>query len=234
MGVSIDFWVNMSVLKKIAILLFSSFVGIIANPEMPFASDTVAINDIDRSFETVVEVEAGDALSRGASETPVATGVSALALGLPASGVPSKEVSQPRQTALANRIDIAGRSLEVVNVANTSVDVGNHVNKYGEKFLYGHNLANVFGALYNVNEGDTFSVTLGGVTKNYLVQAKVIYEKVGPTTLNLNGLEVEMNVLTRARYSGVATYDMALMTCYGTMYGNGDASHRLVLFANAI
>ena len=29
-------------------------------------------------------------------------------------------------------------------------------------------------------------------------------------------------------------YDVALLTCAGTPYGNGDASHRLVVFANRI
>ena len=212
---------TMSVRKNFVILLLSSFIGIIANPEILTASDTVAINDVDRSVEVVIESEP----SRAASISPVATGEIALNLALPRSESPSKATPQ----SPTNSISIAGRTIEVVNVANTKEDAGNHVNKYGEKFLYAHNAASTFGVLNNLGEGSVFSVTTNGVTKNYQVRAKVIYEKVAPTTLRLNGTDIEMSVVTRARYSGVATYDMALMTCYGTMYGNGDASHRLVL-----
>ena len=45
-----------------------------------------------------------------------------------------------------------------------------------------------------------------------------------------NGVEYKM----RAIANGKGRYDMVVMTCYGTSYGNGDASHRLVLFANRI
>lgn len=205
---------------------------------MPLASDTVAITGVSGAVETVILKDAsplevaGDLISaegffvgdpergsaRLSAETPVATGVS----------------DAPREKILlANHIDIAGRSLEVVSVDNTAVDSGNHVNKYNGKFLYGHNSAGVFGVLYGVNEGDTFSLTENGVTRSYRVQAVVIYEKIDDYTLSLNGQKIKMSVVAKARYSGV-NYDLSLMTCYGTSYGNGDASHRLVLFASAI
>ncbi len=220
----------MSVFKKILILLLSSFVGIIANPELPFASDTVAVTGITGEVETVIEIAPEPAEVETVlyvakpAPTPTPASISALA---PVSVQPNPA------PAPMNQISIAGRTLSLVHVDSTAVDAGNHVNKYGEKFLYGHNSAGVFGVLYNVGVGEAFSVTENGVTRNYRVQAVVIYEKVDDYTLKLNGQTIKMAVVARARYSGV-NYDLSLMTCYGTSYGNGDASHRLVLFASAI
>ena len=137
------------------------------------------------------------------------------------------------KSAPLNQVSIAGRTLSLVHVDSTAADAGNHVNKYGNKFLYGHNTSNVFGVLYNVGVGEVFSVTENGVTKKYRVRAVVIYEKVNDYTLRLNDKDIKMTVVAKARYNGV-NYDLSLMTCYGTSYGNGDASHRLVLFASAI
>lgn len=222
----------MSIIKGIGIILLSSFIGIISNPELPFASDTVLISDLDRAVQTVVVEK---------SDTPQVVSVQPQPQPQPQPQVISvqpqpqpKPQPQPQPQPISNRIQIASRSIEIVDVSNTAIDAGNHVNKYGSKFLYAHNGANTFGVLTNVNVGDTFSVTYGGKVQNYVVSAKVIYAKSGPTTLDLNGQDIEMSVVAKARYSGVGTYDLALMTCYGTMYGNGDASHRLVLFASAI
>jgi sortase (surface protein transpeptidase) len=140
----------------------------------------------------------------------------------------------PIYTAPANSITIAGRTIEIVNVASTTVDAGNHVNKYGEKFLYGHNSYNVFGALLGLNSGATFSVTTDGITKNYIVSRAETFEKNRKTgKLQKDGKGSLMYAVSLATYGG-ASYDLALMTCAGTSYGNGDASHRYVLFANQI
>ena len=62
----------------------------------------------------------------------------------------------------------------------------------------------------------------------------MIYEKdVAAGKLRLNGEGSYMYAVAHARHSGVQ-YDLSIMTCYGTSFGNGDASHRLVIFANAI
>ncbi|MBR2709961.1 sortase [Candidatus Saccharibacteria bacterium] len=142
--------------------------------------------------------------------------------------------SVPIYTAPANSITIAGRTIEIVNVASTTVNAGNHVNKYGEKFLYGHNSYNVFGALLGLNAGATFSVKTDGVTKNYVVSRAETFEKNRETgKLQKDGKGSLMYAVSLATYGGVS-YDLALMTCAGTSYGNGDASHRYVLFANQI
>ncbi len=133
-----------------------------------------------------------------------------------------------------NSINITGRTLEIVEVGSTTVDSGNHVNKYGDKFLYGHNTGAVFGGLTSMGVGSTFTVNYGGVTTNYRVAKVMIYEKnTSNGRLELNGSGNYMRGVANAVSDGVH-YDLSVMTCYGTSYGNGDASHRLVLFAYAI
>ena len=96
------------------------------------------------------------------------------------------------------------------------------------KMIYGHNSWNLLGNLINRYVGEIFTITEGGVARNYQVMAKQVYKKTGVSSLN-NDPGLMTNIATTA-----LGYDVALLTCYGTSYGNGDASHRLVVFANAI
>ena len=94
------------------------------------------------------------------------------------------------------------------------------------KFIYGHNTSTLLGNLGNLNIGDNFTITENGVVSNYRVADKVLYEKSANGYLNGSWsltYDVEVNA------SG---HSVSLMTCAGTSYGNGDASHRLVVFAD--
>ena len=206
--------------NKFLILLFSSFIGIFANPEILTASDSVAVNGLDNAgiVEMILPPEPEPEPAYIAAPTYVASA--------PVYTAP------PVYVAPTNNIQIAGRTLEIVDVASTTVNAGNHVNKYGNKFLYGHNSANVFAGLYNMGPGSVFTVSYGGVTRNYQVAQAVVFEK-NDGMLQLEGEGSYMFGVSQARFAGVS-YDLSLMTCYGTPYGNGDASHRLVLFASAI
>jgi len=175
-----------------------------------------------------------------ASETPTSAGVStsvqaaeapAAPQPVQAQSAPVQTVSSPKPVASApkNSISVAGRTLNIVNVNSTSVDSGNHVNRIG-KLLYGHNSATVFKNLSSLKIGSTFSVTIDGSTKTYRVAKITTYEKNKDGRLQLNGSGNYMKAI-RDKALG---HDLAVMTCAGTSYGNGDASHRLVIFANAI
>ena len=136
--------------------------------------------------------------------------------------------------AVGNYISVSGRNISVVDVASTAVNAGDHVNKYGARFYYGHNTGAVFGGLVNYGVGSSFSIYYDGVLHNYRVAKVMIFEKnVSNGHLELNGSGNYMRSVADARSSGVQ-YDVSLMTCHGTSYGNGDASHRLVLYANEI
>ncbi len=133
-----------------------------------------------------------------------------------------------------NYISILGKTLSVVYTDTTTADSGNHVNRFRDRFYYGHNSAGVFGNLGSLGIGSTFSITVDGATHNYRVANVVIFEKnTSSGKLQLNGSGSYMNSVAGARYGG-RQYSVSLMTCHGTSYGNGDASHRLVVFADEI
>lgn len=212
-------------IKQIFLAIITGLIGVVATPRILAASDTVALTGLDNTgvVETIP-----------LPEPEVTSEIKQIAVRAPEAGIPASQPVFLQSVNWANSITIAGRTLEVVSVADTSVDSGNHVNKYGEKLLYGHNSAAVFGGLVNLGAGSVFSVSEGGVTRNYRVAKVMIFEKNANTgLLQLNGAGNYMRSVANAKSEG-AQYDLSLMTCYGTSYGNGDASHRLVLFASAI
>lgn len=96
------------------------------------------------------------------------------------------------------------------------------------KLLYAHNSGNLFGGLGGLNIGEVFYVTEPGGTKAYQVATKVLYNKTADGYLN-NDPYLMGNIV----YTAMG-HDLALMTCAGVSYGNGDASQRLVVFAKAM
>ena len=115
------------------------------------------------------------------------------------------------------------------------------------KLIYAHNSSNLFGNLSTHGVGSTISVNDNGVTTTYLVKDVRIFKKTSATTLELchngyndcNGDHMRnianaslIDIINQTRYANY--YDVAFMTCTGTSYGNGDASHRLVIYADQI
>ena len=95
-----------------------------------------------------------------------------------------------------------------------------------QKLVYGHNSGNLLGNLSGRAVGEVFTITEGGVVRNYQVMSMAVYAKTAD-----GNLENDPSLMRNIAY-GAMGYDVALMTCYGTSYGNGDASHRLVVYAN--
>ena len=221
--------------KKIAIILFSGLLGIFVNPEILTASDTVTLTDLDNSsiVQTVPLPEKANinfALQEETSDEQVAYYEEPYY-----EEYYEEAYYEPVYYAPYNSIQITGRTIEVVDVDDTSVNSGDHVSKYGDKFLYGHNSWSVFGELYNMVVGDTFTLNYNGSSNTYVVREIVVYEKnVELGRLQINGAGSYMYSVSRAKSISGITYDYALMTCYGTSFGNGDASHRLVIFANML
>ncbi len=211
--------------KRLFLLIFSSLIGIFASPEILMASDDFTLSGLNNSgiMETIPIVEETVAQEEPVADVPVYVAPE-----------PVYVAPAPVYVAPRNTISIVGRTLDIVDVADTTVDAGNHVNKYGDKFFYGHNSAGVFGGLVNLGVGNVFSITYGGVTTNYQVARVVVYEKNTSTgRLQLNGAGNYMRQVANAKSDGVQ-YSISLMTCYGKSLGRGDATHRLVIFANAI
>ena len=229
--------------KRLFLLLICSFIGIVNAPSFLMATDAVELSNVDASkvVETVILPEPTPEPTPAPSSEPITsrttTATEATAIATTAAPVNPTTPAQADPLAtntVTNAIVITGRVIPIVEVGDATVDSGNHVNKYGDKFLYGHNSANVFGALSNLSTGQTFTVSLNGTSTNYQIAKIVIYEKNRETgQLQLNGSGNYMRAVANARSEGIS-YDLSIMTCYGTAYDNGDASHRLVIFANAI
>ena len=96
------------------------------------------------------------------------------------------------------------------------------------KMIYGHNTSALLGSLAYRYPGEVITITENGVPMNYQVMTTAVYQKTADG--NLEGDPKLMGNIA----STALGYDVALLTCAGTPYGNGDASHRLVVFANRI
>ncbi|MBR2803383.1 sortase [Candidatus Saccharibacteria bacterium] len=201
--------------KIVAFLaLMAGFLGLLTNPSALSASDTVQIVGISNLgvVETIVpepepEVE----------EVKVATIVAA-----PVAGV-AYEYAEPEG------ISIGGRVIPIYDVDSTVYDAGNHVNRFG-KLLYGHNSGAVFARLNELGVGSTFTIREGGEAITYVVAEVAMFEKNQENgRLQIDGSGNYMNSVAKAW-----GHSVALMTCAGTPLGGGDATHRLVVFADAL
>ncbi len=133
--------------------------------------------------------------------------------------------SQPSGISYSSYIIINGRTLRIQDVDDTLIDSTDHVNRWGKKFLYGHNTAGVFGSMANLSNGATFTVAMDGEEHTY----QIAYME----TMVKSKVEENMLGIAYASYGG-SRYDLSLMTCAGRSTGGGDATHRLVVFANRI
>lgn len=211
--------------KRLFLLLFSALIGIINAPEILMASDEFDLSGLSNAgiVETVPVVEE-----------------------------PVVDTSVPEETAIessaANVAESAGQEAyyaQVVVPQKVNYTVSFYINNKREymntaynlsydglykfkKMIYGHNSWNLLGNLVNRYVGEVFTVTEGGAVRDYQVMAIQVYQKTADGNLE-NDPGLMNNIATTA-----LGYDLALFTCYGTSYGNGDASHRLVVFANAV
>ena len=187
-----------------------------------------------KEVETVVsEVEATEIVEDFAVNEPVYETV-----------VTSYETYEVTEAPTYDRIEIAGNSVPIFYSSDTLIDSGSQAGLYDKHFIYGHNTANVFGGLANLGIGSYFTVTLSGTTKTYQIvnadlQTKSHFEGDVVRKTAMAGMTVVttmkmMKAITAyGEYNG-NNYDYILMTCAGTSYGNGDASHRLILMANEV
>lgn len=129
-----------------------------------------------------------------------------------------------------NSISILGRTIDIFVSSDTRINAGSMVaryingSKYRGQFYYGHNSAQVFGGLANLSVGSTFTINLDGTDYQYRI-AKI------ETVANDDSLASNMKKVASGKdYSGTQ-YDVTLMTCAGTPYGDGNATHRTIVYA---
>ena len=224
----------MKLVKSLVILFLSSFIGITLNAEMPFASDTVAITDInnDSIYHTI-------STEKASVENPVETLVENAAPDTAENfddGYSEEvyyeesyeeedynEESEPEipYYYVTSYVGSASEFNEIAHSLSYS-----DLYKY-KKMIYGHNSYNLLGTLAYRYVGETIAIVDGGATNYYVVSDIQMYEKTDD-----GGLNGDPKLMTKIAKTALG-HDLALLTCAGTSYGNGDASHRLVVFVDA-
>ena len=207
--------------KRLFLLLFSAIMGIICNPEILMASDSFNLTGLNNTSITETIPIAEEAMPTEDTERNASVAISANAY---AASQPTYVAPIIQMTNYTISFYINSREEYVETYKNLSY---NGIYKF-RKMIYGHNTDNLLGSLVNRYVGETFSITEGGAERNYQVADIQVYRKTEDGNLE-NNKKLMSNIANTAM-----GYDVALFTCYGTSYGNGDASHRLVVFANAI
>ena len=209
--------------KSLFLFIISGLMTLAWTPEILMADnfELKRLPDFD-DVETVIEVKPIEPVAEPATTQTVAT-PRAVAVSRPVAPQPVVQASAP---SYANSISINGKYLELVHVSNPAINAERHVNKYNKMF-YGHNSPEVFKGIENVSE---FSVTENGIVSRYRVMEKHTFEKHSATALSLNGQVYTMASLANYAWG----YDAIVVTCAGQSLGNGDATHRLLLFVNKI
>ena len=210
--------------RRLFLLLFSAFIGIFGNPEILMASDSFTLAGLNNAgiTETVPIVEEAPMVE----EVPV---VEKAAAEVASSGATVAPAPAPVYVApqMANyTVSFYINSVSEYTETHRNLSYSG-IYKF-RKMIYGHNTGNLLGSLTSRYIGENFTITEGGVTKQYVVSDIQVYRKTEDGYLE-NNRKLMSNIANTAM-----GHDIALFTCYGTSYGNGDASHRLVVFANAV
>jgi len=142
-------------------------------------------------------------------------------------------------------ITISGRNICLASTDTTSGSLSyNHAYIFNgaissNQFIFGHNSSNIFGNLASLPNGTTFSVTLGGQTTTYRIAFKETVcdytnsQQHGSRYDCANYPEPVLN-MNHAVMPHLRSANLAIMTCAGAPLGQGDATHRLVVYANKI
>ena len=202
--------------KRLFLLLIISLIGVISTPKFLAASDSAKVTNLntDKVVETVIPPEPEP---EPEPEPAYASYVKPATLYAVSYEEPKPAVQNYTVTTYIGSVN------EYVNTAsNLSYS---SIYKYN-KMIYGHNTGNLLGSLAYRYIGETITITEGGVARSYEVAAIRTYAKTSD-----GNLEGDPHLMAKIANTALG-YDVALLTCSGTSYGNGDASHRLVVFAN--
>ena len=209
--------------KRVCLLLLGCFLTVCANPAILVADGYFGVKAPDfghtralsEAPEVPVTAEAAPITPSGqlASLAGVNLGNLASAVSLPAPAPINYTVTS-----------VVGSVSEFISIhQNLSYS---QIYRF-ESLVYGHNSANLLGNLGTLSPGEIFTITEGGVVQNYQVASVVYYQN---TAEGLNG---DPTLMSQIAY-GALGHSVAVMTCAGQMSSDGNASQRLVVFADLV
>ena len=189
--------------NRLILLLIAGIISLVSSSTVLTAADSVEVTGLDTTgvVETVPEPE------------PEPVTEVAYVPAAPAAGYVAAAPQVANYTVTTYSGDIMVNPAGIVKTGS---------------LIYGHNSWDLMGSLANRYTGEVFTITEGGVARNYRVAAIVMYEKTADGYLN--GDPFLMGDLVY----GAMGHSVAMMTCAGQMLGGGDATHRLVVFADAM
>ena len=208
--------------KRLFLLLILNFIGVILSPNSLIADDNFLVKSPE--FNDVLTVEIIPEEQVEAEPSLVAHSEPVISNPVPMAYSVEPVYVEPAITNYTVSYYIG--SAEEFNATAYSLSYDG-LYKF-RKMIYGHNSYNLLGNLSSRYVGETFTITEGGVARNYIVTGVQTYEKTSDGNLNWDA-----GLMSQIATSALGS-DIALFTCAGVSYGNGDASHRLVVFANAI
>ena len=150
-----------------------------------------------------------------------------------------KKATKPTCSDFYGYISISGKNICLSSTGDTSQNLS-YSNSYiynndkynsHDQFIFGHNSANLFGNLKNLSVGETFSVTIKGVKTSYKISLKEVvcdYSNPEYPCSNYQDPILDMRNVLHPSLKGA---NLSIMTCAGTGIGNGDATHRLTIYA---
>lgn len=199
-------------------MILASIIGILANPEILAASDSVKISDLDQTnvAETVVVTAQA---AKTEAKTEAKTAPAAPKAGVVEETTMGVKVAEMAKTPVKaqDQIKFSFGAQKLVASNTTALDAGNNAAKV-DQMIYGHDYTS-FGKITSLKIGDTFSVTVNGVTKNYRVVANPVDGTKGVTVKVVDAKkgiiyhEKLGNFYVSALMKGW-THDLALLTCY--------------------
>ena len=227
--------------KYILMVLLSSFIGIMSNPEILTASDSVAVFDLERS--NMVETKE---VAPAATTAPVVTEVAAPVKTAPAApkAGQASQVKTTKTAVSSTNISFSWGAQNLIFANNTTDDAGQNARKYG-RLIWAHNNT-PFNNIKTLKIGDTFTVTVNGVTDKYRVSANPIDGKAGVELKVIYGKNSKGEIVPNQFYHpavpddgiinmiamtdfGFSNHSLVLMTCAGS-----NNAYRYVVVADKI
>lgn len=195
--------------KRLFLLLLGGLIGIVMSPQTLIATDEIVAMQPDfDAVETIEPVKPAESLAEPAMPATQRN----------VKAAPVAYVSQPKNYIVTVYTqEMIAHGLSYTDIYKTG------------KLIYAHNSANLLGNLKNLSYGEVFYITEPSGTKAYQVMAMPTYNKTDD-----GYLEHDPYLMGKIKNTALG-YDLALMTCAGLPVGNnGDATQRLVVFANEV
>lgn len=215
--------------KQLFLAFLVGFTSIVLCPTVLDASDSFIARQPDFSaFESYLNEQETIAKEAEAKQAEIIADIEAAAhsnQSVFTRLANSTPISTPNAGANILNFQIT-RSIAYSEYEAASSDPGNNIYRFA-KLIFAHNTPALFGNLATLTPGQTITLTENGQTHSYRVATSEVVPKINGY---LNGDPYFVNNLAYK----AGGHSFALLTCSGQMLGGGDATHRLIVYIDAI